>query len=125
MSFFDSFFSPLKKYRLWVNEINSLEEKISKLTDDQIKKSGADLKENVRSGKTLLPETLPLAFALVREVSRRTLGQRHFDVQLTGGVVLFEGKIAEMATGEGKTLAATAPAYLHGLTGKGVHVVTV
>ena len=83
-----------------------------------------DLQKKAQSG-ILLDDILPRAFALVREAAKRTLGQRHFDVQLMGGIVLHEGKIAEMATGEGKTLASTAPVYLNALSGKGAHVVTV
>ncbi|MCX7616327.1 MAG: preprotein translocase subunit SecA [Patescibacteria group bacterium] len=125
MSLFDRVFSPLKKYRSWVKKINDLEKEVSFLSDEELKKKSLDLKEKIQLKKVSLEEALPQAFALVREAAKRTLGQRHYDVQLMGGIALFEGKIAEMATGEGKTLAATAPAYLYGLTGKGVHVVTV
>jgi len=105
-------------------KINSLELIFEKLSDVELKKKSEELKTKVQS-EGLKEEYLPEAFALVREASKRTLGQRHFDVQLMGGIVLFRGQIAEMLTGEGKTLAATAPAYFHGLTGKGVHIVTV
>ena len=107
-----------------IKKINSLEPTFEKLSDVELKRKSEELKINVRS-EGLKEEYLPEAFALVREASKRTLGQRHFDVQLIGGIVLFRGQIAEMLTGEGKTLAATAPAYFHGLTGKGVHIVTV
>ena len=106
-------------------KINSLESSLVGLTDIQLKDKSEELKKSIRDGKENIEEALPLAFALVREASKRTLGQRHFDVQLIGGVVLHQGKIAEMLTGEGKTLAATAPAYLNALSGKGVHVITV
>jgi len=108
----------------FIKKINSLEPIFEKLTNEEIRKKSEELKNKVQS-IGLKEEFLPEAFALVRESSKRTLGQRHFDVQLIGGIVLFRGQIAEMLTGEGKTLAATAPAYLHALTGKGVHIVTV
>lgn len=114
----------LNRIRPLVEEINKLEAEVSVLSDEQIKSKTLGLKEEIVGGKSLT-EVLPIAFALVREASKRTLGQRHFDVQLLGGIVLHEGKIAEMRTGEGKTLVATLPAYLNALTGKGVHVVTV
>ena len=114
----------LKKIQPIVDEINSLEPKFEKLSDTELRKETAKLKEQLEKGKAL-DEILPPAFALVRESSKRTLSQRHFDVQLIGGIVLHQGKIAEMKTGEGKTLAATLPIYLNALTGKGVHVVTV
>ncbi len=125
MSLFDRLFSPLKKYRLLVEKINDLEKEFGSLSDEEVKKTSLNLKEKIQAEKISLKEALITAFALVREAAKRTLGQRHYDVQLIGGIALFEGKIAEMATGEGKTLAATAPAYLYGLTGKGVHIVTV
>jgi preprotein translocase subunit SecA len=114
-----------------VEEINFLEEEISQLTDEQLRKETQNLKSNISSEldfkkqKALLEEFLPRAFAIVREASKRVLDMRHFDVQLIGGMVLHECQIAEMKTGEGKTLVATLPCYLNALTGKGVHVVTV
>jgi preprotein translocase subunit SecA len=105
-------------------EINAFEPAIQALTDDQLRAKTAQFKERLAQGAAL-EELLPEAFAVVREASRRVLGMRHFDVQLIGGMVLHEGNIAEMKTGEGKTLVATLPAYLNALTGKGVHVVTV
>ena len=107
-----------------VATVNEREDTVSKLSDEDLKKQTTALKEQLASGKTL-DDILPQAFALVREVSKRTLGMRHFDVQIMGGIVLHEGKIAEMKTGEGKTLAATLPLYLNALSGKGAHLVTV
>jgi len=107
-----------------VAEINSLESEISPLSNSQLKERTAELKKELASGKTL-EQILPRAFALVREAAKRTLSQRHFDVQLMGGIVLHQGRIAEMKTGEGKTLVATLPTYLNALTGQGVHIVTV
>ena len=107
-----------------VQKINDFEPFFQNLTDLALKEKTVEFKERFAKGETL-DELLPEAFAAVREASRRTLNQRHFDVQLMGGIVLHEGKIAEMRTGEGKTLVATLPAYLNALTGKGVHVVTV
>jgi preprotein translocase subunit SecA len=112
--------------RLWpmVDTINSLEASISVFTDDQLKAKTIEFRGRLEAGETL-DDILPEAFAVVREVSKRVLGMRHFDVQLLGGVVLHEGKISEMKTGEGKTLVATLPVYLNAIDGKGVHVVTV
>ena len=107
-----------------VEKINSLEEEISKLTDEQLKNKTNEFKKQLEEGKTL-DDILPEAFAVTREASKRVLGMRHFDVQLIGGIILHQGRIAEMKTGEGKTLVATLPVYLNALTGKGVHVVTV
>ena len=107
-----------------VEQINGLEEKISKLSDDELKNKTEEFKEQLENGKTL-DDILPEAFAVVREASKRVLGMRHFDVQLIGGIILHQGRIAEMKTGEGKTLVATLPVYLNALTGKGVHVITV
>ena len=107
-----------------VQAINQLEPEVLKLTDAQLKAKTPEFRERLAKGESL-DNLLPEAFAAVREASRRTLGQRHFDVQLIGGMVLHQGKIAEMKTGEGKTLAATLPVYLNALTGQGVHVVTV
>lgn len=114
----------LKQYRKTVNEINSLEEQFQGLSDAQLQAKTAELKELLVQGKTL-DDILPQAFALVREGSKRSLKMRHFDVQLKGGMALHQGKIAEMRTGEGKTLTATLPVFLNALSGKGVHVITV
>jgi preprotein translocase subunit SecA len=107
-----------------VKTINSLEDKFKKLDDLDFPKKTQEYKEQIKQGKTL-DELLPQAFALVREASKRTRKERHFDVQIIGGVVLHEGKIAEMRTGEGKTLTISLAAYLNALTEKGVHIVTV
>ncbi len=107
-----------------VNKINQLEAGLEQLSDDQLKARTDEFRQRYRDGETL-DQLLPEAFAVVREASRRVLGMRHFDVQMIGGMVLHEGKIAEMRTGEGKTLVATLFAYLNALSGKGVHVVTV
>ncbi len=121
----------LKSYQPVVEEINFLEEEISRLTDDELRGETHNLKSeisselNFKKQKELLEKFLPKAFAIVREASKRVLDMRHFDVQLIGGMVLHECQIAEMKTGEGKTLVATLPCYLNALTGKGVHVVTV
>ena len=114
----------LKRIQPIVQKINGLESKIQPLSDDQLRAKTGEFKERLEQGETL-DEILPEAFAVVREAGKRTLGERHYDVQLIGGIVLHEGKIAEMATGEGKTLVATLPAYLNALSGKGVHIVTV
>ncbi|GAB5046284.1 preprotein translocase subunit SecA [Thermodesulfovibrio sp. TK110] len=114
----------LKRYFKIVEEINALESTISNLSDDTLKTKTEEFKERLAKGESL-DDILVEAFAVVREVAKRTLGMRHFDVQLVGGLVLHEGKIAEMKTGEGKTLVATLAAYLNALEGKGVHVVTV
>ncbi|MFH1346946.1 MAG: preprotein translocase subunit SecA [Spirochaetota bacterium] len=107
-----------------VKKINSFEPEFEKLSDEELKNKSFELKKLVQEGKEL-DEILPESFALAREASKRVLKQRHFDVQLVGGIILHQGKIAEMMTGEGKTLAATAPVYLNSLTGKGVHIITV
>ena len=114
----------LKGYRRTVEQINALEPRFEKLDDAALKAMTAEFRQRLADGKTL-DELLPEAFAVVREGSKRTLKMRHFDVQLIGGMALHEGKIAEMRTGEGKTLTATLPVYLNALAGKGVHVVTV
>ena len=114
----------LKQYRQTVAAINQLEASVEKLTDDELRAKTGEFKQRVANGATL-DSLLPEAFAVVREAGRRVLQMRHFDVQLIGGMVLHYGKIAEMRTGEGKTLMATLPAYLNALSGKGVHVVTV
>ena len=107
-----------------VKKINDLEAEISKLSDDELKAKTLEFKNQLKVGKKL-DDILPEAFAVVREASKRVLGMRHFDVQLIGGIILHQGRIAEMKTGEGKTLVATLPAYLNALTGDGVHVITV
>jgi len=114
----------IKQYSRVVRKINALEEGISALSDEDLRGRTVEFKERVASGETL-DALLPEAFAVVREAGKRALGMRHFDVQLIGGMVLHDGKIAEMRTGEGKTLVATLPAYLNALAGKGVHIVTV
>jgi preprotein translocase subunit SecA len=122
-SFFKKFFGEYD-FEPLIKSINSLEPELEKLTDEELKGKSLDLKKTVQNGKSL-DDSLVEAFALVREAAKRTLNQRHFDVQLIGGIVLHQGKIAEMLTGEGKTLAATAPVYLNALSGRGVHVITV
>ncbi|QQO15294.1 preprotein translocase subunit SecA [Bradyrhizobium diazoefficiens] len=114
----------VKGYQSRVNAINALEPELIKLSDEELKARTAEFKKQLAEGKTLDDLLVP-AFATVREAAKRTLGQRHFDVQLIGGMVLHEGDIAEMKTGEGKTLVATLAVYLNALAGKGVHVVTV
>ncbi len=114
----------VKRARVLVARVNAFEDKVKALSDEQLREQTAKLKERLGKRESL-DDILPEAFATVREAASRTIGQRHFDVQLVGGIVLHEGKIAEMRTGEGKTLVATAPSYLNALTGKGVHVVTV
>ncbi|MGG6265684.1 preprotein translocase subunit SecA [Leptolyngbya sp. AN03gr2] len=121
----------LKKYKPLVNDINLLEEEIEPLSDDGLRAKTAEFRERLAKAKNrdeekqILDDILPEAFAVVREAGKRVLGMRHFDVQLIGGMVLHDGQIAEMKTGEGKTLVSTLPAYLNALSGKGVHVVTV
>ena len=114
----------LKNLRPIVGVINSLEKKYSDMSDDELRSQTEAFRKRLAEGEKL-DRLLPDAFAAVREAAKRTLGQRHFDVQLLGGMVLHQGKIAEMRTGEGKTLVATLPSYLNALTGKGVHVITV
>ena len=114
----------VKGFDKTVAKINALEPEMVKLSDDQLRGKTVEFRERLSKGETL-DDLLPEAFATVREAAKRTLGQRHFDVQLIGGMVLHQGKIAEMKTGEGKTLVATLPVYLNALPGKGVHVVTV
>ena len=114
----------LKKYSVIVNKINNLEPDMQKLKDIEFQKTTQSLK-NVYKKSGFNDELLIQAFALVREASVRTLGLRHFDEQLLGGIALHEGKISEMKTGEGKTLVATLPVYLNALSGEGVHVITV
>ena len=122
----------LKRYQPIVSDINLLEEDIAPLSDDELRGLTQEFRQRLEKAagdrqreKQILDELLPQAYAVVREASRRVLGMRHFDVQLIGGMVLHDGQIAEMKTGEGKTLVATLPAYLNALTGRGVHVVTV
>ena len=114
----------LKSYYKIIEGINELEKEISLLSDEDLQKKTNFYKEKIEKGSTL-NQILPEVFAVVREVAHRTIGLRHFDVQLLGGIVLHEGMIAEMKTGEGKTLVATLAAYLNSLTGDKVHIVTV
>ncbi|MEH2058628.1 MAG: preprotein translocase subunit SecA [Nostoc sp.] len=114
----------LKKYQPSVTEVNLLEEEIKPLSDDELKGKTVEFKQRLAKGEAL-DDILPEAYAVVREAAQRVLGLRHFDVQLLGGIILHVGQIAEMKTGEGKTLVATLPSYLNALTGKGVHVITV
>ncbi len=114
----------VKRIKPIVEKINGFEETISKLSDSELRNKTNEFKKMLSEGKTL-DDILPEAFAVVREASKRVLGMRHFDVQLIGGIILHQGRIAEMKTGEGKTLVATLPVYLNALTGKGVHVITV
>ena len=114
----------VKRVKPIVDKINGLEEEMSKLTDKELKGKTVEFKERLSKGQTL-DDILPEAFAVVREGAKRVLGMRHFDVQLIGGIILHQGRIAEMKTGEGKTLVATLPVYLNALEGKGVHVITV
>src|ERR1700748_3099636 len=114
----------VRKYQPRVDAISALEPEIVKLTDDELRARTEAFKKELAEGKTLDDILVP-AFATVREAAKRTIGQRHFDVQLIGGMILHEGKISEMKTGEGKTLVATLPVYLNALAGRGVHVVTV
>ena len=114
-----------KKFRSEIEEINSLEIEAERLSDEQLKDRTWEFKERLQEDAEELDDLLPEAFAMVREAAKRTLGQRHYDVQLIGGIVLHQGRIAEMKTGEGKTLVATLSVYLNALTGRGVHIVTV
>ncbi|AUL17055.1 preprotein translocase subunit SecA [Bordetella bronchiseptica] len=114
----------LKEYRKQVSQINSLESKISALSDEELSAKTQEFRDRHQQG-TSLDDLLPEAFAVVREAGKRVFGMRHFDVQMLGGIALHNGKIAEMRTGEGKTLMATLPVYLNAIAGKGVHVVTV
>ncbi|MGV3626834.1 MAG: preprotein translocase subunit SecA, partial [Betaproteobacteria bacterium] len=138
----------LKQYRRIVRSINALEPQMTALSDDELRAKTAAFRERVNNAigsretppgaegearraeiarlrRAILDELLPEAFAVVREASKRVMGMRHFDVQMVGGIALHNGKIAEMRTGEGKTLVATLPMYLNALTGKGAHLVTV
>jgi len=135
MSFLSNLFSPsneqvVKKFAKTVEQINSLEKEFEAKSQDELKELTAKWKKelaglDIEAGKKYLNEILPQAFASVREAAKRTIGQRHYDVQLIGGMVLHEGSIAEMRTGEGKTLVATLPLYLNALAGRGVHLITV
>ena len=116
--------SKLKKLNPKVKAINELEPQMKALSDEQLRHKTVEFKERLKNGETL-DDILVEAFAVVREAGVRTVGMRHFDVQLLGGMVLHQGRIAEMKTGEGKTLVATLPAYLNALEGEGVHIVTV
>jgi len=122
--FGDKYTKAIKPFWPIVAQINAFEEQIKALSDDSLKAKTIEFKDRLGKGE-ILEQILPEAFAVVREASRRTLGERHFDVQLIGGMILNKGGIAEMRTGEGKTLVATLPAYLNALTGHGVHIVTV
>ena len=122
---FSKFFSPIGGLEKIVEQVNNLEPSVKDLTDVELRSKSEDLKKQIQQEGKSLDEALPEAFALVRESAKRNLKQRHYDVQLMGGIVLHQGRIAEMMTGEGKTLVATAPVYLNALAGKGVHVVTV
>jgi len=113
----------LKRIYPIVDKIEALEETMQELSDAELRAKTDEFKERYNNGETL-EDLLPEAFAVVREASKRVLNMRHYRVQLIGGVVLHQGRIAEMKTGEGKTLVATCPAYLNALTGKGVHIVT-
>ncbi|MEX0761766.1 MAG: preprotein translocase subunit SecA [Dehalococcoidia bacterium] len=121
----DSNEKAVNKLRSTIDEVNELEPEFLRLTDEELRAVTDELRQRVQEGGENVDDLLPEAFAAVREAARRTLGMRHFDVQIIGGIVLHQGKIAEMKTGEGKTLVATLPTYLNALTGKGVHVVTV
>ena len=114
----------LDKTKNLISAINSKESSIKSLSDGEFKEKTLNLKRSVQEGGSL-DSVIAESFALVREAAKRTLGERHYDVQLAGGIILHQGKIAEMKTGEGKTLVSTLPAYLNSLTGKGVHIVTV
>ena len=115
----------LDKIQNLIAAINSKEDEFKTFSQSDIKAKTMSFKKNVQNGSLKLEEIISESFALVREAARRTLGERHYDVQLAGGIILHKGKIAEMKTGEGKTLVSTLPAYLNCLTGRGVHIVTV
>ena len=114
----------IKRIMPLVDKIEELEEDYKKLSDDELRAKTDEFKKRLNDGESL-EDILPEAFATVREASSRVLGMRHFKVQLIGGIILHQGRIAEMKTGEGKTLVVTLPAYLNALTGKGVHIITV
>jgi len=113
----------IARHRRRVEQINALEPEFERLTNEQLAQKTEEFKRRLADGETV-DDILDEAFAAAREAARRTIGQRHFDVQIVGAIVLHQGKIAEMKTGEGKTLTATMPLYLHALTGRGVHLVT-
>src|SRR3954453_17188757 len=114
----------LKQLKNIAEQVNAIEDDFVAMSDDELRGQTAEFKERLEKGETL-EQLMPEAFATVREAGKRVLGKRHFDVQLMGGAALHLGNIAEMKTGEGKTLVATLPSYLNALTGRGVHVVTV
>ncbi len=114
----------LKEFNVIVDSVNAVESEVTDLSDEELQKKTEELKVQIKDGKTL-DDILPMAFSVVREAGKRVLGERHYDVQIMGGIALHKHAIAEMRTGEGKTLVATLPAYLNALTGKGVHVITV
>ena len=114
----------LDRIKPLINQINNKEAEVSSLKDCDFKEKTHLLKKSIKDGKNI-KDLIPESFALVREAAKRTLGERHYDVQLAGGIILHNGKIAEMKTGEGKTLVSTLPAYLNSLSNKGVHIVTV
>ena len=114
----------IKQLRKIVDKINALEPRFAAMSDDELRDMTRQFKERLAAGEKL-DSLLPEAFAVVRETGKRVIGMRHYDVQLMGGIVLHQGRIAEMKTGEGKTLTETLPAYLNALTGEGVHIVTV
>ena len=116
--------SRLKKLQPYIRRINEIEPQMKAMTDEQLRAQTAAFRERLKNGETL-DDIMVEAFATVREAAVRTVDMRHFDVQLLGGMVLHQGRISEMKTGEGKTLVATLPAYLNALSGQGVHVVTV
>src|SRR5690606_13039634 len=122
--FFDDKGRELKRYSRIVEKINALEPTMAAMSDDELRGQTGIFQQRLEQGESL-DQILPEAFAVAREAARRVLGMRPYDVQLMGGMALHEGKIAEMKTGEGKTLVATLPAYLNALTGRGVHIVTV
>ena len=122
---FDFNLKEIERIKKIVEEINQSEDKARILKDEDFTKETKKLKEKINGDSSVLTSYLPWAYALVREAARRTLGQRHFDVQMIAAVALHEGKIAEQKTGEGKTLSATPALYLNALTGRGVHLVTV
>ena len=115
----------LDKIQNIIEAINNKENEIKSLTEADFKEKTFNFKKNTQNGSVKFDEIIPESFALVREAAKRTLGERHYNVQLAGGLILHSGKIAEMKTGEGKTLVSTLPAYLNSLEGKGVHIVTV
>ena len=129
MGFFEKIFgdwnaNEIKKIEKIVAEVEKLDETMQAKSDEELRAKTTEFKQRLKEGETL-DDILPEAYAVVREGARRTLGMEHYRVQLIGGIVLHQGRIAEMRTGEGKTLVATLPSYLNALTGRGVHVVTV